>query len=58
MPPTHGDQLTLFADDTCLYVTDRKECFVVRKLERGLSSMETWCERWNMKINEEKPRGI
>jgi retron-type reverse transcriptase len=37
--------LALFADDTCLYSTDRKEGFIVRKLQRGLSSTETWCER-------------
>jgi hypothetical protein len=28
------------------------------KLQRGLSSMETWCEHWNIKINEDKTRGI
>jgi hypothetical protein len=51
MPPaqTPGVYLALFADDTCLYATDRKEDFVVRKLQRGLSSMETWRERWNIK---------
>jgi hypothetical protein len=52
---THGVHLALFADDTCLYATDRKEGFVVRKLQRGLSSMETWCEHWNIKINEDAP---
>jgi hypothetical protein len=41
---TPGVRLTLFAD-TCLYATDGKESSVVRKLQRGLSSMETWCER-------------
>jgi hypothetical protein len=35
----------LFADNNCLYATDRKEGFIVRKLQRGLSSMETWCGR-------------
>jgi hypothetical protein len=40
-PQTPGVYLALFADDTCLYATDRKEGFVVRKLQRGLSSMET-----------------
>jgi hypothetical protein len=40
-PQTHGVHLALFADDTCLYATDRKVGFVVRKLQRGLSSMET-----------------
>jgi hypothetical protein len=44
--------LAIFGADISLYATDRKEDFVVRKLQRGLSSMETWCERWNIKINE------
>jgi hypothetical protein len=57
-PQTHGVYLALFADDTCLYATDRKEGFIVRKLQRGLSSMEAWCERWNIKINEDKTQGI
>jgi hypothetical protein len=55
---THGVHLALFADDTCLYATDRKEGFIVRKLQRGLRSMETWCERWNIKINEDKSQGV
>jgi hypothetical protein len=57
-PQTPGVYLALFADDTCLYATDRKEGFVVRNLQRGLSSMEISCERWNIKINEEKSQGI
>jgi hypothetical protein len=57
-PQTPGIYLAPFADDTCLYARDRKEGSVVRKLQRGLSSMETWCERWNIKINEDKTRGI
>jgi hypothetical protein len=43
-PQTHGVHLALFADDTYLNATDRKEGFIVRKLQRGLSAMETWCE--------------
>jgi hypothetical protein len=39
-PQTYGVHLALFADDTCLYATDRKEDFIVRKFQRGLSSME------------------
>jgi hypothetical protein len=45
-PQTHGIHLALFAEDSCLYSADRKEVFTVRKLQRGLSSMETRCERW------------
>jgi hypothetical protein len=33
--------LSLFADDICLYVTDRKEGYVLRNLQRGLSAIET-----------------
>jgi hypothetical protein len=50
-PQNQGVHLALFADDTRLYATDRKEGFIVRKLQRGLRSMEAWCERWNIKIN-------
>jgi hypothetical protein len=30
----------------------------MRKLQRGLNSMAAWCERWNIKINEDKTRAI
>jgi hypothetical protein len=58
VPQIHGIYLALFADNTCLYATDRKEVFVVRKLQHGLSSMETWCERWNINIYQDKTQGI
>jgi hypothetical protein len=43
-PQTRCVYLALFPDDTCLYATDRKEVSVVRKIQRGLSSMESCCE--------------
>jgi hypothetical protein len=52
-PQTPGVYLTFFADDTCLYATERKEGYVLGKLQRGLDAIETWCERWNIKINED-----
>jgi hypothetical protein len=48
-PQTPGVYLGLFADDTCIYATDSKEGYVLRKLQRGLSALETWCERWKKK---------
>jgi hypothetical protein len=57
-PRTPGVHLALFADDTCMYATDRKECYVLRKLQRGLNAMEEWCEKWNIKINEDKTRAV
>jgi retron-type reverse transcriptase len=41
---TPDTQLALFADDTCIYATDRKEGFTIRKLQRVLT-MEAWFER-------------
>jgi hypothetical protein len=55
---TPGVHLALFADDTCIYATDRKGRYVLRKLQRGLTAMEAWCERWNMKIVEAKTQAI
>jgi hypothetical protein len=40
-PQTPGVHLALFSGETYLHATDRKEGFVVRKIQRGLSSMET-----------------
>jgi hypothetical protein len=39
IPQTPGAYLTLFAGDTCMYATDRKEGYVLRKLQRGLNSL-------------------
>jgi hypothetical protein len=55
---TSGINLALFADDTCLYATDRKEGYVQRKTQSGLDSMAAWCKRCNIKINEDKTRAI
>jgi hypothetical protein len=53
---TIGVNFALFADDACLHATERKEGYGLRKLQRGLKSMAAWCERWNIKINEENTR--
>jgi hypothetical protein len=41
-----------------MYTADRKEGFLVRKLHRGLSSIVTLCESWNIKVNEDKTQRI
>jgi hypothetical protein len=40
-PQNPGVYLALFADDTCIYCTDRKVGYVLRKLQRGLTSVES-----------------
>jgi hypothetical protein len=50
IPQIPGFHLALFADDTCIYATDCKESYVLRKLQCGLNAMEAWCECWNIKL--------
>jgi hypothetical protein len=38
MPQAIGVHLALFTDDTCLYATEHKEGYVLRKLQCGLNS--------------------
>jgi hypothetical protein len=54
MPQTSGVYLCLFADYICACAKHRKECCVLRKLQRGLIAIETWCECWKIRINEDK----
>jgi hypothetical protein len=57
-PQVPGVYLALFADDTYMFATDRKEGYVLRKLQRGPNSIVTWCKRWNTKINEDKSQAV
>jgi hypothetical protein len=38
--------------------TDRNEDYVHRKLKRGLSSVKTRCEHWNIEIDEDRTEAI
>jgi hypothetical protein len=40
IPRTPGVHLAVFADDICIYTTDHRESYVIRKLQRGLNAME------------------
>jgi hypothetical protein len=40
-PLAPGVYIALFADDTCIYTTDRKGAYGLRKPQRGLTSMES-----------------
>jgi hypothetical protein len=51
------EKLASCADDTCIYATDRKEGYVLRKLQRGLSAIGTWCEHGHIKFYEGKTLG-
>jgi hypothetical protein len=53
-----GTHLALFPDDTCILATEKRERRVLCKLQRGLTAVRSWCERWNIKINEGKTQAI
>jgi hypothetical protein len=55
---TPNVHVALYADGTCIYCTDRKESYVLRKLQHGLTLVESWCEHWNIKITEDKTQAI
>jgi hypothetical protein len=56
-PQKPGVHLYLFADDTCIYAKDRREDYGLRKMQQGLSAIQTWCEHWNVKINDDNDSG-
>jgi hypothetical protein len=56
--PKHLVCLGLFADDTCIYATGRLEGCVLRKQQRGFNAIETWCDHWNIKVNEDTTQAI
>jgi hypothetical protein len=53
-----GIYLALFADNTCIYATEKHKRRVLNKLQHGLTAVRSWCQRWNIKINEGKTQAI
>jgi hypothetical protein len=54
-PQMPGVYLGIFADGTCTYATDHKEGYVLRKLQRGLSAIETQAIYFSHRLRP--PRG-
>jgi hypothetical protein len=49
-----GAHHAMFAGDTYISASEKHECYVLCKLHRGLTAVNSWCECWNIKINEGK----
>jgi hypothetical protein len=58
VPASPGTLLALFADDTYIYATEKHERCVLCKLQRELTAVNSWDERWNIRINEGKIQAI
>jgi hypothetical protein len=57
-PSAPGTHLPLFTDDACIYMTEKHEYRVLWKLKHDLAGVNSWCERWNLKISEGKTKVI
>jgi hypothetical protein len=57
-PVSPGTHLALFADNTGIYMTEKHGRCVLCRLQQGLPAVNSWCEHWNMKINEGKTQTI
>jgi len=44
-PQTPGVHLALFTDNICIYERDRKEGYVLRKLQSDPTLTELWCDQ-------------
>jgi hypothetical protein len=53
-----GTHLAHLADDTCIYAAEKYERLILCKLQRGLTAVKSWCERWNIGINEGKSQAM
>jgi hypothetical protein len=45
-------------DHTCIYASEKHESRVLRKLQRGLTAVNSWYEHCNTEINEDKSQAI
>jgi hypothetical protein len=57
-PQITGVNIAVFAVDTCLYGTERKEDYVLIRLQCGLDSMAALYKRCNIKMCENKTLAI
>ena len=46
--------LSQFADDTALWTSAYTRAFAMRKLQKALNELESWCRKWRVKLNGEK----
>ena len=49
-----GSEITLFADDSCLFKSGRRLDAIIRSLQTDLNKLVEWCEENSFKISMEK----
>ena len=52
----HDPKITLYADDTVLYISDKKSDVACNALEHGLTKLSNWCTQNKLSINFKKTK--
>ena len=47
-------ELTLFADDSCIFKSGRKLDVIIRNVQRSLDALSDWCDSNGFKISRRK----
>ena len=50
----NDSSLSQFADDTAIWSCAYTRAFAIKKLQKSLNQLESWCRRWRVKLNGEK----
>jgi hypothetical protein len=58
IPEIKNSVVRLFADDTCLIVSDKCHHSMARKLNEDLLNIETWSNKWLVDFNPEKTESL
>ena len=56
--PKNGVQLSLFADDTALYVKGQRLPTTITKLQSAVTELEEWFVKWRIDVNPEKSSAV
>lgn len=54
IPKVNNAELTLFVDDTAVIVQSEFALLSTRYLQRAITSLEKWCHKWKIKLNDTK----
>ena len=58
LPNSKNCCLAIYADDTALYASSRRPDAIINKLQSGLNKINKFCNKWKIKLNENKTEGI
>ena len=58
IPSRPPNKLALFADDTAVLARGLSLAYIIRSLQHHINELETWLDRWRIKINVSKSAAV